>query len=337
MAMVCPVCSNAYEQRLQCPRCKVNLLPPGAYAAGSDDDPLPPHWSRNPWGRTLLGVLVAQGVYYVLRSLVFAGVLAVSPEQETAQISLFGLLSTQAFQILALFAGGLLAGAGQRGGGLYGMLVGVWNGILFTMVQGLQGEQVTAVMLYGQPILHAAVGGFGGVLGGWIWQPLAAPTPTSAKQVPTKREPGALFQLTHARVHWFRVLIGLGIAAGGYIWADTIFHLVVSTADRHLTVKATIQQTLLTLEISALAVFIGGAFAGATTWNGTAQGAWLGILGSAIFLGYQLGYRQVNDPATLGLYVGGILALGFLGGSFGGRLLPPIISLPSASYRPVPA
>lgn len=336
MAMACPVCFQEYEQRTQCPRCRVNLQPPSVRAPEFQEDPLPPHWSRNPWGRTLLGVLVAQGLYYVLRSLYLAGSLVVLGDDSTNGLG--RLLFLQSLQLFALFLGSLLAGAGQRGGGIYGSLVGVWNGILCTMAQGLQGEPITAVMLYGQPILHASVGAFGGVLGSWFWQPINSTVQTVVKPAPIKLTPGPLFQLTRARVHWLRVLAGLGIAAAGYIWADTILNLVLRTAEHHLTLKASVQQTLLTLEISALAVFIGGAFAGATTWNGTAQGAWMGLLGAAIFLGYQLGYRHMNDAATLGLYAGAIMALGLLGGSFGSRLMPPILSSSSASrYRAVPA
>lgn len=338
MAMACPVCFQQYEQRVQCPRCRVNLQPPSVREPATPEDPLPPHWSRNPWGRTVLGVLVAQGLYYVLRSLLFAGMLALGSESETAHGNLFGLLSSQFLQLLALFLGSLLAGAGQRGGGVYGSMVGVWNGILCTMVQGLQGEPITAVLLYGQPILHAAVGAFGGVLGSWFWQPITATVPSGAKPMPVKLGPSPLFQLTRARIHWLRVFAGLGIAAAGYVWADTILHLVLKTADGHMTLRASVQQSLLTLEIAALAVFVGGALAGATTWSGTAQGAWMGILSAAVFVGYQLGYRHMNDPGTLGLYVGGILALGLLGGSLGGRLLPPIVSSAAASrYRATPA
>jgi hypothetical protein len=303
-----------------------------------EEDQLPPHWSRNPWGRTVLGVLIAQGLYYALRNLLFAGMLVVAPENEASQGSLVILLTNQALQLVALFLGSVLAGAGQRGGGLYGSMVGVWNGIICMMIMGLQGEPVTPVLLYSLPLLQAAIGAFGGVIGSWIWQPAFAAAPVINKKAAPVVRSSALFELTSARVHWIRVLIGVAIAAGGYMWADTILHLVLKTGEGHMTLRASIQHTVLTLEISALAVFVGGAFAGATTWNGAAQGAWMALLTAAIFLGYQLGYKQVHDLATLGLYVGGILALGLLGGSFGGRLLPPIIAPTSTGPRcgPIP-
>jgi hypothetical protein len=263
-------------------------------------------------------------MYYVLRSLLQAGALAVGDEADTVRVGLYGLLSTQALQVVALLAGSVLAGAGQRSGGIYGSMVGVWNGILCTMIQGLQGEPVTAVNLYGQPILHTAFGAFGGMLGGWLWRPI----PVNALPVrPVPRHPSdsALFQLTHAHIHWLRVLGGVGIAAAGYVWADTILQIVLASSEGRLTLRTSIQQMVLTLEITALGVFIGGAFAGATTWHGSAQGAWVGLLGSALYLGYQVGYLHVYNWMTLGLMAGGILALSFLGGSFGCRLLPAVL------------
>src|SRR5688572_17339019 len=98
MAMICPVCSKHFEQRLQCPSCEVPVRPHTKPQADAKD-PLPGHWSRNAWGRTLVGVLVAQGLFWGLRNLLLAGLVAASEESGQALIDLYGFLLLQVLQI----------------------------------------------------------------------------------------------------------------------------------------------------------------------------------------------------------------------------------------------
>ena len=78
MAMVCPQCASSYEQRLQCPTCGVRLLydfrgpKPAAQAAAV-------RWQQTPWGRILIGLVLAQGLYFGLQHLLHGP--AGSPEQ----------------------------------------------------------------------------------------------------------------------------------------------------------------------------------------------------------------------------------------------------------------
>lgn len=334
MAMICPTCRREYERSMACPRCRVALVSPLAvHADRTSEDPFASHWTRDPWGRTVLGVLLAQGLFFALRRLFSAAVLAFGDDSEAILAGPAGLIAAQILQLIALFLGSVLAGAGQRGGGLYGSMVGVWNGILCMVIQGLQGEAVTPVLLYSQPLIHAAVGAFGGVIGSWIWKPMFVGGLGASRRVSLTAVSAPLFELTHARIHWVRILVGCTMAILGHVWADTLLHMVVKTAEGHMTLRASVQHTILTLEISALAVFIGGAFAGATTWHGSAQGAWVGLMTAAAFVGYQIGYRQATEVESLVLYVGGILGLALLGGSFGGRLLPPLAAPPQTSSR----
>lgn len=334
MAMICPTCRKEYEQSVACPRCHVALVSPLVlHGERSGDDVLPPHWTRDPWGRTVLGVLLAQGLFYAFRKLFTVGVLWFASDSETILAGPPGLIAAQILQLVGLFLGSILAGAGQRGGGLYGSMVGVWNGILCMVIQGLQGEAVTPVLLYSQPLIHAAIGAFGGVIGSWIWKPMFVGSLGTSRRPSLSAVSAPFFELTQARIHWFRILAGCVIAILGHVWADSLLHMVLKTAEGHMTLRASVQHTILTLEISALAVFIGGAFAGATTWHGSAQGAWVGLITATAFVSYQIGYRQALHAETLVLYVGGILALALLGGSFGGRLLPPLAAPPQTSSR----
>jgi hypothetical protein len=332
MARTCPQCRQTYEESITCPRCLVGLVGVGwTHRSALSDDPLPRHWTRDPWVRVVLGVLLAQGTFFGLRSIFWSLALLSTGEADWLLGSLAGLLCVQVVQGLGLLIGSMLSGAGQRGGGLYGSFVGVWNGVVSMVIHGLQGEPITPVLLYSLPLIHAAVGAGGGIVGSWIWRP---PSWSAEDQPPVlPRLSSSLFSLTRARIHPARVLLGCFVAAAGCVGADTLLQLALKTAEGHLTLRASMQHTLLTLEISALAVFVGGALAGATTWHGAAQGAWVGLLTAAALLGYQLGYRQTWDLETLLLYTAGILCLALLGGSFGGRLLPPLAPATPPSLR----
>ena len=68
MAMVCPQCASSYEQRLQCPTCNARLLydPRGPKPAARSSAV---RWQQTPWGRILIGLVLAQGLYFGLQHL----------------------------------------------------------------------------------------------------------------------------------------------------------------------------------------------------------------------------------------------------------------------------
>jgi hypothetical protein len=242
------------------------------------------------------------------------------------------VVAGQLLQVLALIAGCLLAGAADKNGWLYGAIAGVWNGILSATLQGAQGEAVTAVSLYGEPMLHTAFGAFGGLLGTWLWKPL--PLLREVRQVqqpapltpPRRERPEVTFQ---GPVRWFRILLGCAIAVAGVVWTQTILAIVLVASGGQLSLRSDWQQRLTSLEVAGLAIFLGAAFAGANTWNGRAQGAWTGLITASALVGIRMGNHPAESVLNLALIVGGTLALSFLGGSFGSRLLPPMLTLPT--------
>jgi len=170
--MVCPQCCSEYDQRLECPRCDVRLIfhdprsSPGGGASRAG-------WQQSIWGRILIGLILAQGVYHGVRHLATAGLLALDgADAQTLWSGLDGFLMLQGMQLVGLFFGGLLAGAGQRQGAAYGMVLGIWNGVLVVLIQPSMAEQFNTVTLYGLPLLQAGVGALAGWLGGLIWRPL---------------------------------------------------------------------------------------------------------------------------------------------------------------------
>src|SRR5262245_47546147 len=112
MALVCQRCSNIYDTPSGCPRCGAAAPPADSDAGGLAHGP---RWQQTTWGRILIGLIVCQGLFYGLRHLFTAGLLAI--QGGTAQElweNVQNLLLLQGIQILGLVAGGMLAGGGQR-------------------------------------------------------------------------------------------------------------------------------------------------------------------------------------------------------------------------------
>src|SRR5437868_6118900 len=124
MSMVCPQCRQAFEQRLRCPNCAIRLefqmpsLAPAAPSPAGDED----NWQKTPWGRMLVGLLLAQGLAYSIQQMISAGIMATG-EHGPVWSTLWGIVLLHAVQGLTLIIGGAICGAGQRRGAVYGSLV----------------------------------------------------------------------------------------------------------------------------------------------------------------------------------------------------------------------
>src|SRR5262249_15604951 len=125
MSMVCPQCNGSFNQRLNCPMCGVRLLYQAGRQAPGGGPGQSGQWQNTPWGRILVGLLLAQGLYYGLRQLCDAGMLVASDDTSHGiWKTLFGLILLQGLQALGLLVGGIFAGSGQRRGLLLGTVVG---------------------------------------------------------------------------------------------------------------------------------------------------------------------------------------------------------------------
>jgi hypothetical protein len=329
MSMVCPQCNGSFEQRLQCPTCAVRLLyqatsrTRGGGPAGS-----PEQWQHTPWGRIVIGLLLAQGLYHGLRQLCTAGLVAVA-DQAAGDVwtTLFGIVLQQGLMGFGLVVGGMLAGAGQRRGLILGTVVGLWNGVILVILENLNGRPLTTVAAYGEPLLLSAFGALGGLAGSLVWKPLPtlvvpAPERKSGLKIsgPDKPSPFA------GPVAWARVVLGITVAVGGSLWANVILNFVLEASEGKLEISSHLQAQLVTLEICALAIVFGSSLAGATTANGLKQGLCVGLGAGAILLGIQLGSAKV--PINLMIFtVAGTSCLSLAGGWFGGLLFPPVVSL----------
>ncbi len=326
MAMVCPDCNGTYEQRLTCPSCGSRLSYRLAVPSSRPGIPgLDESWQQTPWGKLFIGLVLAQGLYYGLRHLCIAGFLAAEQIHGSVWSLLTGLIVLQVLQAVSVLSAGALIGAGQRRGFLYGAVVGVWNGVLFVLVQHLVEQPLTPVSFFGEPMLQAAFGALGGLIGTMIWKPPAAVKLTiqsgSGPRVPLLRMRLSPF---HGPIAWGRVLTGITLAVGGVVWADVIREFVTEASEGKLSIDTQLQAELVTWEISALALLAGAALAGSTTKNGLKQGLVVGIGSGTLLFGIRLA-STAGTPQVLALTWLSSICLCLVGGWFGSQLLPPVV------------
>jgi hypothetical protein len=282
-------------------------------------------WQQTPWGRILVGLLLSQGLFYGLRHLVTAILMAVQGEESLLQMwaTPTGFFLIQGLRIFALLAGAVLAGSGQRYGFTLGAVVGAWNGVLSVLWLSGPAQSLTTVAIIGQPLLQAAVGAVGGWLGCAFWKPL----PTEPANVEPKRKRGGLrrqMDLFAGPVSWFRVAAGATFAVIGTLMATICFEKVLEISHGALSTTDELQDRIITLEIKALALLLGGALAGFSMPNGFKQGLFVGLATAVILIGIEMNYleRWVQVAA---LTVVSSFCLSVVGGWFGSQLFPPLI------------
>jgi len=221
-------------------------------------------------GRVLIGVLLAQGLFYALRHLSTGIVLLFQGQEESASTwdSFHGLLLLQGLLLLAPALGGVLAGSSRRGGWLLGACVGAFHGASALILSPVPGQSISSVTQYGLPLLQTLFGALGGLVGSSIWKPVQALTFLRVDKKPGIASPRRVPLFT-GPIAWVRVTIGTGIAIAGSLYAARLFDLVLMAGEfrsSHL-----MQDQIVTWEIKAFAILFGAAIAGASTFNGLKQ------------------------------------------------------------------
>jgi hypothetical protein len=322
--MLCPQCHGTFDQRLQCPNCNVRLVYKGP-KVDLDTAAKNANLVQTPWGRMLLGLILAQGLYFGLRKLCLAGLMAFGENlQSQAMTALYSLVLLQALQLLGLVVGATLSGAGQKWGFVLGGVVGLLNGILSFVFQDDPSLTANLAALFGMPLMHTVFGSIAGHIGSTIWKPLAPPDEPKAAICFEKRIVGPVQNhpaTFSGPVAWLRVAFGAGFAICGTLFAKKILDNIVDVSEGKLTTDSYIQAELITWEIRALAILIGSALAGSGTINSLKQGFVVGLAVSAVLIFGSLGANALPMSQTI-ITVGCALGLGIFGGWFGGQLFP---------------
>jgi hypothetical protein len=285
------------------------------------------HWQNTPWGRILIGLLLAQGLYYGLRHFTIGLILAIQPPTDTRDeaTALWQLVVIQVLQGVTLLAGGILAGSGQRNGVLLGAVVGVWNGVLAGLTSGSAGQPFSAVALYGDPLVQTALGALAGWLGSAIWKPAPVeehrgPPPVTRKAPTRARKP--LFAGPLAPI---RIIVGTALAVIGSLCATLLYSLIDRLSEGGPAGSGATLDLLVTMEIKAIALLAGGVLAGVGTHNGLKQGLCVGIVTTLILAALE---PRAADQwlGALGLILVGAMGFCLVGGWFGSQLFPPVAS-----------
>jgi hypothetical protein len=330
MPLVCPQCKQLYDQNGVCPLCNVvllyhaqNLQQDATSASIADEGPSA--WQQTPWGKILVGLILAQGLSFGLQQLLTAGFLATGDGGDVWG-TLLGIVMRHAILGVSLLIAGALSGAGQRRGIVYGALVGVVSGLISLGVQAIRMDAAPSMLSSAVPLVHLFIGALGGALGMLIWRPtpqlpeLEGNTPTP---VPASTFGSSLEKMLSGPVHIGRVSAGAFIIVMGVVWSKAILDFLLRASGGALTISSQLQAQLVSMEITALAALFGAAFAGATTRNGLKQGMCVGIAAAAIVLGMQISSPKFAlEPALFTL--SGIITVALVGGWFGGQLFPPI-------------
>ncbi len=326
MPSVCPQCQQVYDQKSICPLCHAVLLyHPSPLQAGSS-----PHlevdssqWQQTPWGKIVVGLILAQGLGHGLRQLLTAGFVAGGDANVWG--TLWGIVLLHSVHAFSLLVGGAITGAGQLRGIVYGSIVGVANGVLTLIVHGRLNESSPTMLTFAEPVMHLAMGALGGALGMLVWRP--APkipeiegSTTPLPQMNVAPMFGALFA---GPIHMGRVCTGALLVVMGVVWSTAIMDFLVRASQGTLTISSRLQANLVSMEISALVVLLGSAFAGATTKNGLKQGLCVGLGAGLIVLGVQLSQPRFELESIV-FTESGIVVIALVGGWFGSQLFPPL-------------
>jgi hypothetical protein len=314
MAMVCPQCHGSFEQQLDCPACGVRLV--YQFRRSPEDQ-----WQQTPWGRILVGLLLAQGLAHGLQMFTTGWLLANADTSQGVWTSSWGILLLFSLQGIGLLIGGAITGAGQVRGIFYGSFVGLVNGLIFLMINLGRGEIQNEVAFYSQPVLHLAFGAMGGLIGSVIWRPL--PTLRLQTSGQPKVPHGSPIIFFAGPICWIRVLAGIAITIAGVSFSPRILGFILQMFHGIIFLESQFQARLVTWEISAVAVLLGGGFAGATTPNGPKQGLVVGLGAGILLVGIALGNPNFVYQASEFLVVA-VIALTIAGGWFGTQLFPPL-------------
>ena len=328
MSMVCPQCSQVYEQQERiCPACSVQLLFYAQMAPASAASPLREEsngrWQHTALGRVAVGIILAQGLALGLKHLMTAGLLA-GGEDTAVELwgSVTGLILLHSLHALGLFVGGALAGAGQDRGAFLGALTGLGSGMIFLALMPATTQLLPDGSYYAQPLVHLLFGAIGGWVGRTIWKPI--PVFVVPQFKPTTPPP-ALFEVRwlSGPIAWGRVIAGATLMACGMVWSNMILNWMVDASRGTLALTTHFQAKLISAEIAGLTMLVGAAFAGATTWNGAKQGLCVGVGGAVLYLGFQWANPTILLETAV-FAVSCTIGLGLVGGWFGGQLFPPL-------------
>lgn len=353
MQLYCPNCQAAYASAARCPRCDSRLVTPAeAFESAADLSGLPPPpLQPTALARTILGSVVALGLYVGLREWAAAGSLVSFGADPWEQAG--GFVLAVVLRAIGAVVGGAVAGAGRPAGAGTGFLVGLASGaaaVAVDVVGGAEPAPVEVGVVAGLAVA-AAVAGW---VGSRVWPPaVELPAPVS------RSRGSSLLHLARdderhrapKPTNWLRVLVGVTGVVCAVVIADTTRSALKQYSGGYLHLGGAAQAPIVCLEIAGLLIltWVPGAVAG--TGAGLRHGLLIGTGAGAALAGMTTGDIAAVQPAVEGVlkladlptneltstpaaaaaFVATLLACTGAGW-LGGTLLPPLAS-PEARAR----
>jgi hypothetical protein len=143
---------------------------------------------------------------------------------------------------------------------------------------------------------------------------------------PRKIAPRARTPLLAGKIHWIRILLGITVAVAGTLCAELLFEKVIELSAGKLETTSRLQDQLITWEIKALALILGGILAGVNAPNGLKQGLFVGLASGIVLMTLQAPLAERWMEVALFTTVS-TFTLCLAGGWFGGTLFPPVIKI----------
>jgi hypothetical protein len=346
MRKICPQCKGVVERQLLCPSCGVQLVEISDRSQSllrrSEVEAIPLPGMAT---RFAAGWLLALGAYFALRHLHLALLVTLGDSESSLPAAWdngdLGLM------LIGVLSGSLLAGAGNPRGMAAGAALGLFYALALIGAGLGLGHWPQSVVLYFGWLALTVVGAAGGRCGRQVWPPLSD-LHARVKAAAISAEPTIPISTPARRpvpIAWFRVLGGAALSIGCTVWAGQIRDFVILTSGGKFSVDSRLQLDMATWVISALAMMIGGVFAGASTRAGARHGLLVGVLAAVgVFVVHSSVLNQglpaerffdaviglpeatADTPMRIGLFLlTNAVGLGTFGGWFGAALLPRLI------------
>jgi hypothetical protein len=278
-----------------------------------------------PWSRIFVALLLSLGIFFGLKQLCMAGLLAAGDEIHTdIWTTRGGPALVLALQSIGLLLGGILVGAGQKRGPSNGFIVGTFSGLVFVAAFPSEVPAIGRYSLVIDLVYLSFIGVVSGCFGKNIWKPLQDFVGIFGEETES-------FGLSrHKRVNplagpisWFRVAIGLIVCIPPSCWGLKPLYWAMDYSQGLLTVEVQ-QMRLVSWMVTAAALLVGSVIAGSAVSNSFKQGLCVGIATIAVVIGHRFYFRGMPPVTWLLLTVGVTMGACLLGGWFGGQLLPPL-------------
>ena len=268
MPVVCSRCSNHFDPGQPCPRC--GAPSPVVVTANASTPGHGPRWQQTVVGRLLIGLVLAQGLFYGLRHLLTGVLLAVQETEGDIWDDSRNVFLLFSIQLFAAFVGGVFAGSGQRYGYLLGVFVGLWNGVLAALLRQNAGGEFLPLGFFTHPLSQSGTALLGGVIGSMVWRPIIHTEPV--RLAPTSKKAGKQSApLLAGPIAWVRVLIGCIAVVSASLYASKLLDKILDLTGTKLSTGDDLQDTIIIWQIRGFLILLGASSAGATTKNGCAS------------------------------------------------------------------